>query len=190
MYWAANNHLECCKILFASGANVNVANNDGFTPLFMAAVSGHEACVEWLVNEGGAQLNLVENRNYSALMFAALRGYVNIVKFLKKKGAHPDTAATRTDGRYFTAAKLALEISDMPIRAAMLKVLAKVCFVCGSGAGRITKCGGCLSVYYCLEEHQHEHWPIHKGECAALKMKRERQEMEEAQSRTKEEKED
>ena len=128
-------------------------------------------------------MNIVNDMKYSALMLATAKGHVKIVKFLKRKGALLDTACTTSDGN-FTAADIArLQAAKNPDGAAVEKELNKVCFICGSGAGRITKCGECMSVYYCSKQHQVEHWPIHKSMCAEVKRKRERQQMiEEAQT--------
>ena len=185
-----NNHVECCEILLKAGANVNLACTDGFTPLMISAQNGHDNCVEWLVNCGGAHLNIVNDMKFSALMLATAKGHVKIVKFLKRKGALLDAACTISDGN-FTAADIArLHAAKNPDGAAVEKELKKVCFICGSGAGRITKCGECMSVYYCSKKHQVEHWPIHKSMCAEAKRKRERQQMMEAKKKEDEKQED
>ncbi|GAM19539.1 hypothetical protein SAMD00019534_027140 [Acytostelium subglobosum LB1] len=41
-----------------------------------------------------------------------------------------------------------------------------VCAVCEST--NVQVCTGCLSVYYCGAEHQMQHWPTHKTQCALL----------------------
>ena len=173
-----NNHLECCEILFKAGANVNLANNNGFTPLMAAACKGNENCVEWLVNRGGAHLNVVNHNNSSALMVATAVGHFNIVKFLKRKGALLGTCVTMSDGNNYTAADIARAQAAVNLDgAAVEKELTRVCIVCGLGAGRIAKCGECMSVYYCSKQHQREHWPNHRSVCAEATRKRERQEM-------------
>jgi len=51
-----NGHEACVRVLIAAGANPNVVNTDGETPLIWATRSGHEACVRALI-EAGADPN-------------------------------------------------------------------------------------------------------------------------------------
>lgn len=49
---AHNGHAEALRALLSSAAQVDVAANDGFTALMMAAKNGHLECVQDLA-EGG-----------------------------------------------------------------------------------------------------------------------------------------
>ena len=57
--WAAGkNRMECLRFLVSEcGADPNVADYCGWTPLFRASYNGHDGPVEFLVEEGGADVN-------------------------------------------------------------------------------------------------------------------------------------
>ena len=58
------------KLLIAAGANVNVRDKQGKTPLMWAAVSGNVEGIKELLLFG-AQVNVVDKHGKSALMYAA-----------------------------------------------------------------------------------------------------------------------
>jgi ankyrin repeat protein len=97
-YVASDTKLEdtqLCKIakwLFQSGANIDVLNEEGVTPLIMAAENGHKKLVKFLV-KCSANVNF-ELRNSVKLYSNVLREaivskQVDIVNYLVKKGATP-----------------------------------------------------------------------------------------------------
>jgi hypothetical protein len=43
----------------------------------------------------------------------------------------------------------------------------KPCAWCGTQLPKLQKCSRCRKVGYCCKEHQVEHWPTHKQQCAA-----------------------
>lgn len=49
-------------------------------------------------------------------------------------------------------------------------VLVPKCAICGEAVRRDipTRCSKCKSVYYCTQQHQYDHWPLHKTVCASL----------------------
>ena len=49
-------HLACLQWLGDHGADLNVANKDGYRASMMAAQGGHLACLQWL-GDLGADLN-------------------------------------------------------------------------------------------------------------------------------------
>ncbi|GJJ77972.1 hypothetical protein EMPS_10331 [Entomortierella parvispora] len=53
------NHLALCRFLVESGASVNVADMEGWTPMHCAAAEGHLAVFELLVQEPDADLQAV-----------------------------------------------------------------------------------------------------------------------------------
>ena len=57
--WAAGkNRMACLRFLVSEcGANPDVADYCGWTPLFRAAYNGHEDPVSFLVEDGGADVN-------------------------------------------------------------------------------------------------------------------------------------
>ncbi|MGB2863329.1 MAG: ankyrin repeat domain-containing protein, partial [Sedimentisphaerales bacterium] len=84
---AANGEIERVKLLISEGADVNVKNNEGLTPLHCAAREGHKEIVELLlahgadVNVGGADYNR------TATEFAMRSNHTDIVQLLVSKGA-------------------------------------------------------------------------------------------------------
>ncbi|KAF9432996.1 hypothetical protein BGZ76_010022 [Entomortierella beljakovae] len=53
---ASYNHLELCKFLIERGANVNLADMEGWTPMHCAAAEGHLKVFEYLVTKPDADL--------------------------------------------------------------------------------------------------------------------------------------
>ncbi len=58
---ARRGNLEICKILVESGANVNIADNEGWTPLMRAALAKNADLIKFLINQGSnpKKMNLV-----------------------------------------------------------------------------------------------------------------------------------
>lgn len=48
------NHVDCMKLLIASGADVNATDNFGFRPIHDAALCGYAECLQELINNGAA----------------------------------------------------------------------------------------------------------------------------------------
>jgi ankyrin repeat protein len=69
------------QLLIDEGADVNVKDADGFTPLMIAIVSGNENIVKVLIDEG-ADVNAKEAKGFTPLMIAIVSGNENIVKVL------------------------------------------------------------------------------------------------------------
>jgi len=85
---AQNGKLEAVQQLLDKGANVNVRNGDGQSPLFLAAREGYADVVVLLVGRG-ASLESVTAMGNTPLMRAAISGHAGIVGFLLDKGADP-----------------------------------------------------------------------------------------------------
>lgn len=83
------------KKLIQSGADVNIKDEYGNTPLVHAAIFRHTKMVEELL-DGGADVNIKGQNEYSALIRAAEYGFKEIVEMLIKKGA--DVNATNNHG--------------------------------------------------------------------------------------------
>lgn len=90
-YWATvEGHTEIAKLLIASGADVNAVNNEGETPLFLAASNNCKEIAKLLISNG-ADVNSVEGRGYTPLHWASAGGYTEIVKLLISNGANVNT---------------------------------------------------------------------------------------------------
>ena len=74
------------KALLAGGADVNLRDQGGKTPLLLAAREGQNDMVAFLI-ENGADVNLVSNSQRSALYYATENGFTEIVEQLLMAGA-------------------------------------------------------------------------------------------------------
>jgi len=69
------------EALVAAKANLNVKNDDGNTPLYVAAGKDDCACTRILV-EGKAHVDFRDDRGNSALYYAAQRGNTEVLRVL------------------------------------------------------------------------------------------------------------
>ena len=79
------------ELLISNGAKVNVINNEGLTPLHIAAKNGYLKIAEILVSKS-ASVNVKDNEEQSPLDYALYsigypEGHPEIVSFLREKGA-------------------------------------------------------------------------------------------------------
>jgi len=87
---AGYNQEEIVKLLLENGANVNIANSWGVTPLMKASSNGHENIVKLLL-ENGADVSTKSNKGLTALDLAVANKHKKIAELLKRKGAKEDT---------------------------------------------------------------------------------------------------
>ena len=73
--------------LKAGGADVNVADKYGFTPLHLACKLRHTRVAERLVDAPGVDLDAITRRGFSPMMVAAWKGELSVVEKLLKAGA-------------------------------------------------------------------------------------------------------
>ena len=102
--WDLHKQNKCIELLLEAGADVNIADNSGFTPIIMAASHNHYKQVESLI-QAGADVNHRTQaegdscRHYlphgtTALLAAAhYRHALNTFKVLLKSGAHVNIRA-------------------------------------------------------------------------------------------------
>ncbi|XP_013403524.1 inversin-like [Lingula anatina] len=77
------------KLFLDSGAKVNAEDSFGRTPLYWAALNGHEDIVKLLL-ERGAVPNITDENGSAPLHRAAYKGHEDIVKLLLEHGADPN----------------------------------------------------------------------------------------------------
>ncbi len=84
--WAARNgHSKLAKYLLErKELDVDVQDQNGFTPLMYASVNGHKQVVEDLVN-AGAEVGKLDSGGYAALTYAKEAGREEIVAFLEER---------------------------------------------------------------------------------------------------------
>ena len=74
---------EAAALLLAAGAEAEVRDSFGWTPLMFAASTGHSEVASVLIERGGARCDGIEKRHHrTALMFASLNGHAATARLL------------------------------------------------------------------------------------------------------------
>jgi ankyrin repeat protein len=85
--------------LVEAGANIKPVNNNGATPLHVAAQQGHLAVVKYL-QERGANIEAADKQGTTPLMIATQNGHSEVAQFLVEQGAaalnQQDSSGTST----------------------------------------------------------------------------------------------
>lgn len=74
------------KMIVRNGANINVSDDNGTTPLILACQEGRDECVDFLISEG-AHVNACDQKGYTALHAASARGCIECIDLLVASGA-------------------------------------------------------------------------------------------------------
>jgi ankyrin repeat protein len=85
-YASVRGYLEVVKLLLEMGADVNIIDDDGRTPLNCALKNRHVEVAKLLLDEG-ADVNIPNNSGWTPLNYASEDGHVEVVKLLLEKGA-------------------------------------------------------------------------------------------------------
>lgn len=83
---AIEKDIDKMKEALDKGADINIKDGNGYTPLIYSAYLGNENIVELLV-ENGAMINERDALDKTALTHAAYRGHLRTVSHLLEKGA-------------------------------------------------------------------------------------------------------
>lgn len=93
LHWACQGGNDAVvNLLIGSGANVNVENFDGETPLMSAAGRGNFECACTLLAVHGCDVNKTNSQGRSALHYAAASSYLGgyiVIELLLRHGANP-----------------------------------------------------------------------------------------------------
>jgi ankyrin repeat protein len=106
--------------LLQKGANVNIADADGNTPLILASEKDHTDVVKVLV-AAGAKIDAANKEGATPLLLAATNGSAGVVEPLLKAGANVNAFIETTGNEGLTP----LMIASMYGRADVVKVLLK-----------------------------------------------------------------
>jgi ankyrin repeat protein len=91
LHWAAHNHdVGAVKRLLSEGADPNLANRFGYTPLHEAAIARNAEMLELMLDAGG-DANATFGEGETVLMTAARAGDADSVHALLAHGGLPDT---------------------------------------------------------------------------------------------------
>jgi ankyrin repeat protein len=104
MLAAAGGHVEAVKLLLGRGADVNKADNDGFTPFWEASGGGHVEVLKILL-DCGVDVNEVNNDGETPLHAAAEKGAVAAIKLLLGRGADTSKADNAGKTPVYTASE-------------------------------------------------------------------------------------
>ena len=83
---ALRGRTESLRKIIDSSADVNIQNENGYTPLMAAAHDGRLECIELLI-ESGADVNMQDESGFTALTNAVQHSNEHTVKLLISKGA-------------------------------------------------------------------------------------------------------
>ena len=75
------------RFLLEAGAAVDARDNDGKTPLMVAALAGHKEIAEILV-AAGADIDAKNSFGWTPLMEAYFEGHAEVVAYLRGLGAN------------------------------------------------------------------------------------------------------
>lgn len=79
-------NIQAAQDLIAQGANINARNEEGWTPLMLAALYNRKNMIELLLKHR-ANINAQDNNGKTALMLAFILGNTGIIKLLLQNGA-------------------------------------------------------------------------------------------------------
>ena len=80
--------LEILEILIQSGANLEITDNDGFTPLWSTAFVNKEEAIEFLLKKG-ANINHLDKNGNNIIAPAAANGSNHVIRLLVGRGVNP-----------------------------------------------------------------------------------------------------
>jgi len=72
--------VDIVKTLLSSGANINISDNYGRTPLYIASMKGHIDVIKTLLSSG-ANINIADNGR-TPLYIASDNGHIDVIKTL------------------------------------------------------------------------------------------------------------
>jgi hypothetical protein len=178
---------EFVKALLRAGADPMAKDSASGTPLHVAAIHGHLACVTHLLGRPYnpkmtlAEVDTVDARGWTSLHHAACRGHERVCAALLEAGA---SLAARTPTG---ATPLMLAQHKHPTKASLLALLSgagpehppgTACDHCGKTAEQagircLKVCGLCQNARYCCEACAAADWRRHKRACREHVAKRE-----------------
>ncbi|XP_043192897.1 uncharacterized protein LOC122365605 isoform X3 [Amphibalanus amphitrite] len=91
-YCADSSGTSCAELLLSAASDLHsAADEDGYTPLHLAVISGNRALVKLLLRRG-ADVSAQDHERHSAIHWATVCGELDIMDILLDAGANPSTA--------------------------------------------------------------------------------------------------
>jgi ankyrin repeat protein len=101
------NQTEAVRLLIEKGANLNIADENGRTPLLLAVEYNYKDIIHILLDKG-ADMNIRDKEGYSPLIRAVYYGYFDIAKIFIERGADVNIA----DAQGYTPLVLAIHYNN------------------------------------------------------------------------------
>ena len=101
---SAMGRLPLVQYLLQHGADLHKADNNGVSPLYLAASGGYLPVVRLLV-EQGADKDKAHNNGFSPLFIAAQKGHLGVARYLVEQGADKNKADNKGFGPIHIAAQ-------------------------------------------------------------------------------------
>ncbi|GFS30210.1 inversin-A [Nephila pilipes] len=90
-YCAENVDVDCAsRVLAAAPSLLNVADDEGYTPLHLAVISGNQSMVKYLLTKG-ADSRAVDSEKHSCVHWATVSGDLECLDLLINAGGDPST---------------------------------------------------------------------------------------------------
>ena len=117
MLAASSGRSKCIDLLIKAGADVNITDVNGYTPLTISVDHGHEHCVRLLIR-AGADVNKPTDEKHTPLMCAASTGNESCLEMLLKAGADVNTTERcECTALMFATQKAKWQCLDLLLRA-------------------------------------------------------------------------
>jgi ankyrin repeat protein len=88
-----NNFEKIAKLLIDKGADINIQENRGITPIFLAARNGNLSLVKMLVDKGADPNAKIKGVWVTPLSWSAENGHISVVNYLIDQGVDIDTGS-------------------------------------------------------------------------------------------------
>ena len=115
-YACEQGNLDACRWLHANGASkdINTANNDGATTMWIACQNGHLSVCQWLFEVGAsADITRANNDGATPMSRACHNGHLQVCQWLYELGASADISRANNVG--ITPMRIACHNGHLPV---------------------------------------------------------------------------
>lgn len=148
LHWACSkNQLASVIVLIEAGADPNLPDIDGYSPVVTAIQYDSLPIVHYLTQNGGS-LDRLDNENHTAMHWAAYFGHTRVAEYLLARGC-PLTAVDKQGRTPFHWAALRTNFNALFILANALKDQSRYNEVMNQPDSK-----GCTPIYYCTNNKQ------------------------------------